>query len=859
MTTPLERLAPALAGRYRLERELGAGGMATVFLAHDLRHDRRVALKVLRPELGAIIGAERFLQEIRTTANLQHPHILGLLDSGEADQLLWYAMPFVPGESLRERLSRERQLPVADAVRLTREVADALDYAHRQGVVHRDIKPENILLHDGHALVADFGIALAASQAGSRLTETGLSLGTPQYMSPEQATGEREITARSDIYALGCVAYEMLAGQPPFTGPTAQVIVARILTDEPEPLRRTRRSVPPHVEAAILQALASLPADRFARVADFAAALEDPLFTTEAARRTATAPVPRRLVALAPWGLVIVLAAALAGTLLRPAERPLPPPVHRFRVILPPHAAWAGDLFSQPALSPDGTRLAYDGQDSAGTRTLFLRAMDALEPVPVAGGTNGTRPFFSPDGHQLGFLLGTRIVRVPVSGGVPTPVCDAGGLPLLSWLERDAVVFTDRAGLQQCTLAGVRTTLLATGPDEAILSVHGLPEDAGVLYSVQRGVASSLAVLDLRTGTARSLDLPGSDPRYVDTGHLVYVGLDERLRAVRFDARRLVITGPPVILDEPVRVNIATAEMALSRSGTIVIPGQDGLGALVLVDRAGRVERLLPRLGDFGDPRLSPDGRRLAVRLDQDIWLLDRDRRTLTRLTFDSAASRPAWAPDGRRIAYHRQVGRRRHVRIVNADGATPAESLLTLPDMEPWEVLFTPDGTSLVVRTVGGETRRDIWLWPGLTGTRLVPLLATPADEVSPALSPDGKWMAYVSNESGRAEVYIRSFPDMGSRIQVSPDGGSEPLWSPRGDELFYREGAAMMAVAVRNGRSAEVGRRARLFADPAFNSDLTHQVYDVTPDGQRFVMVRRLETTSHLTVVLNLFHHLP
>src|ERR1043166_4820064 len=288
-------LRAALAGRFTLERELGAGGMATVYLAQDEKHGRRVAVKVLRPELAAIIGAQRFLQEIKTTANLQHPHILGLIDSGETEHQLWYVMPFVQGESLRDRINREKQLPVDDAVRLAGEVASALDYAHRHDVIHRDIKPENILLHDGRALVADFGIALAASKAGgARMTETGMSLGTPQYMSPEQAMGEREITARSDVYAIGSVLYELLIGEPPFTGPTAQALGAQGLTGEPAPLSAARRTMPPHVEAAVLQALEKLPADRFASAADFAAALANPAFTST--RAIAPSPADRKSV-----------------------------------------------------------------------------------------------------------------------------------------------------------------------------------------------------------------------------------------------------------------------------------------------------------------------------------------------------------------------------------------------------------------------------------------------------------------------------------------------------------------------------------------------------------------------------------
>src|SRR4249919_2890329 len=285
----IARLTASLSDRYRLERELGQGGMATVYLAEDLRHGRKVAIKVLKPELAAVIGAERFLREIKTIATLQHPHILGLIDSGEVNGTAYYVMPFVEGESLRDRLHREKQLPIGDAVRIATEVASALDYAHRHNVIHRDIKPENILLHDGRALVADFGIALAASKAGgARMTETGMSLGTPHYMSPEQAMGEREITARSDVYALGAVAYEMLTGDPPFTGSTAQAIVARVLTESPRSLTAQRHTIPAAVEAAVLTALEKLPADRYATAAEFSEALANPALT--AARTQASAP-----------------------------------------------------------------------------------------------------------------------------------------------------------------------------------------------------------------------------------------------------------------------------------------------------------------------------------------------------------------------------------------------------------------------------------------------------------------------------------------------------------------------------------------------------------------------------------------
>ena len=379
MTTTLDRLRTALADRYDVTKEIGVGGMATVFLGHDLKHERDVAIKVLHPDLGAALGGERFLSEIKTTAKLQHPHILPLLDSGEADSLLYYVMPFVVGESLRARIDRERQLPIGEAVRITREVASALDYAHRHGVIHRDIKPENILLHDGQALVADFGIALAVSAAGGgRLTQTGLSLGTPQYMSPEQAVGERTVDARSDIYSLGAVTYEMITGDPPFAGNTVQAVVAKIMTERPTPISRLRETVPETVEDAVMIALAKLPADRFATAAEFANALTTPVSGFNRAenvdrggpgRRRADAFRSRALVSLAAISLVLV------ATTLWALFRPLPPKqIARFTIALDSTQSLNGPV-GRIAISRNGSTLVFSG---GARRTLFVRRLDNL-------------------------------------------------------------------------------------------------------------------------------------------------------------------------------------------------------------------------------------------------------------------------------------------------------------------------------------------------------------------------------------------------------------------------------------------------------------------------------------------------
>ncbi|HEU5048708.1 MAG TPA: protein kinase [Gemmatimonadales bacterium] len=851
------------AAGYVIERELGRGGMAAVYLAHDPRHDRRVAVKVLHPELAALLGTERFLREIRVVATLQHPHIVGLIDSGvfgeDGGELAgrpYYVMPYLEGASLRQRLEREGPLPVAEAVRIASEVAGALDYAHRHNIVHRDIKPENILLQDGAALVADFGIALAVQQAGGeRLTQTGLSLGTPAYMSPEQSLGERTVGTRSDIYALGAVTYEMLTGEPPFTGPSAQAIVARLLSESPRPVRATRPGVSPSVEAAVLRALEKLPADRFATPSEFAAALASPTLPPDP--RAAAARLARTRRTVLPWAAMALGAMALLALALRPRPPADPPPVYRFLVALPLNAEWAGDILSVMALSADGSRLVYNGRDTTGVRQLYLRRMDRLEAEPVPGSENAAAPFFSEDGRWLAFRIRTAFVRAPVEGGLPEPICDRGSLARAVWLGNDAIVLGDTAGLVRCGVTGEVSTLLPAEPGAAFQFPHVLPDGRAIIVAVARDGGTRLAALDLRTNTLKELELAGSDPRYVETGHLVYLAPDRRVRAVPFDARKLEVTGEPFVVDATLPATYGSAMMALSRTGTIVSARTQIERVLELVDRNGRAERLHARTGDFGDPSLAPDGRRLAVRFGRDIWILDRAQGSFSRLSFDSTVIRPAWSPDGRNVAYIREVGVNMELRLVRSDGSGSVRSLPS-PPLPPWEVRFTPDGGSLLVRTAGGAGSRDIFLVPLDSTAEVTDLLRSTADEMAPVVSPDGRWMAYVSNESGRAEVHVRAFPGMEGRTQVSLEGGTEPLWSRDGRELFYRSGAALYAAEVRTSPTFDIVRRTRLFADPGYVGDISHLHYDVAPDG-RFVMVRELSGTTHLSVTLNLFQNLP
>src|SRR5687767_10199356 len=420
--------------------------MATVYLAQDIKHDRRVALKVLKPELAAVLGGERFVVEIKTTAALQHPHILPLFDSGTADGFLYYVMPYIQGETLRSKLDRETQLGIDEAVRITREVADALDYAHDQGVIHRDIKPENILLRNGRAFVADFGIALAVSAAaGGRMTETGLSLGTPHYMSPEQATAETHIDNRSDISSLGSVLFESLTGEPPHTGPSAQAIILKIVTDVPRPVRELRKSVPPHVAAAIAMALEKLQADRFNSAKAFAEALHDPAFTWPVATTTTVgaAGLASRRVALPALLAVALLASALAAWgWTRPGRTTS---VARHRTTLGAPGALDGITFGvEAALSPDGASLVFRSP-LTGLGQLYVKRRDEVVARPLAGTEGGSGPFFSPDGAWIGFVANGQLRRIPSTGGPSLKLADSVD-PTYSrgaWLEDGSIVYYD--------------------------------------------------------------------------------------------------------------------------------------------------------------------------------------------------------------------------------------------------------------------------------------------------------------------------------------------------------------------------------------------------------------------------------
>ncbi len=877
MPAAAEALATALADCYVVERELGQGGMATVYLARDLKHDRKVALKVLRPELAAVIGAERFLAEIKTTANLQHPHILPLHDSGEAGGSVFYVMPYVEGESLRDRISREKQLPVDEAIRLAREVASALDYAHRHGVIHRDIKPENILVHDGQALVADFGIALAVSSAGgTRMTETGMSLGTPHYMSPEQAMGDRELTARSDVYALGATLYEMLVGEPPFTGPTAQAIVARVMTETPRPLRIQRHTIPEHVEAAIATALEKLPADRFGSAAEFATALQDSGASdrrTDATVRDRERPAPPP-VRRAVWTVVSATAIGLLGVLAawgwlrRPAAAA--GDVVRAVLELP-----RGMSLSYPslALSRDGSRIVVAGEQS-GASLLLERSLDGLAFTAIPGSEDGNRQFLSPDGKWVAFGAGKTLRKVPLDGG---PAADVARSPWAGgdWTEDGTIIYTPDylSGLWRVS-AGGGTPDRLTAPDSAQGELahwwpQVLPDHDHVLFTAFRTPLerARIEVLSLKTGQRKVLLEGGVSGRYVTAGYLLYAK-NEALFAVPFDVGRLALTGQPVpvIQDVAIEAPDGRAGFAVSDNGTLAyiaastfVPDLD----LVWVTRRGEAGAPITTPGRFTNPALSPDGRRVALAIarpgePKDVWVLDLTRGTRTPLTSGGANDfAPMFTTKGDHVIFESE----RPVFDLYerpTDGSTPATALLTTAfDKQPGSI--TPDGHTLLFAH-NLLPHQQVWALSLGDSGAAKPVLASDAGDLeAPRIAPNGRWLAYTSTESGRTDVYLSPYPDVTrARWPVSADGGDEPRWTRGGRELVYRSGQRMMAVTV-DPASGGLGPPAELFRGPYVTSS-DGQSYDVTPDGERFLMLRRPAGTEprQVIVVTNWFREL-
>jgi serine/threonine-protein kinase len=857
-------------------------------LADDLKHQRKVALKVLKPELAAVVGAERFLAEITTTANLTHPHILPLFDSGEADSFLFYVMPHIQGESLRERIDHEKQLGVDDALAITQKVAGALDYAHQNGVVHRDIKPANILLSEqGEPLVADFGIALAVAQAGGgRITETGLSLGTPHYMSPEQATGDRDVDPRSDVYALGCVLYEMLCGQPPFSASTAQAVLVKILTADAPSITSERRTVPPHVGAALAKSLEKLPADRFTSAAEFAAALADPSFTYEVRARTTasasasasppTAPPARRPTwqTALPWAAAGVLAIVAGASWL---QQDPPALVQRFALEIDDLGFGAGPAL---AISPDGSTIAYIGLD----QRLYWRSISSLEAQVVPGSEQSRSPFFSPDGRTIGYTIGPvndDHIRTMSLDGAPPRTLTPDHFPGGTWGYDGFIYYVDVAGaLWRVSEQGGDPELLAEGSDDLQFRwPDALPGGRALLVATIGGTVSTF---DLESRELSSV-LAAGIARYAG-GHIFWVDAEGTLFAAPFDPRALELTGAGVELADDVQASLQGAfDFAVAENGTLIYStGTGGLQAgesLVWVDREEQPSVIDPRIAselvDIDNVTLSPDGRFVALEVATDpgpldgasaqIWIYDLDQGVMTRLTFQGARNaQPRWMPDGRTVAYLSDQGEGPTAIWSQPYDRTGSDSLLFQAEWDIASFDVAPvEGLPLIVGGNGGE-------WLGRPGTATVePFLVTEFTEWRTRISPDGRWVAYESDESGTPEVYVRSFPEGGRPWSISRGPGLAPMWSRSGGEIVYGVPAeGFVAATVELSQEVRVSSTRVLLRNPdgfePTGAARPSASYDMSLDGERLLLVARAGTGATLTaadgtvLVLNVFEEL-
>jgi Tol biopolymer transport system component/tRNA A-37 threonylcarbamoyl transferase component Bud32 len=877
--TATDRLAAALADRYRIERELGQGGMATVYLAEDLKHDRKVAVKVLRPELAAVLGADRFVQEIKTTAQLQHPHILPLFDSGSADGFLYYVMPYIEGETLRDKLNRDTQLSIDEAVRITSEVADALDYAHRHGVVHRDIKPENILLHDGRPMVADFGIALALSAAaGGRMTETGMSLGTPHYMSPEQATADKDITGRSDIYSLAAVLYEMLTGEPPHMGNSAQQIIMKIVTDQARPVTELRKSVPPNVAAALSQALEKLPADRFDSAKAFAEALTNPGFTTAMAASSPGARAARSRLhdpVFLAVAAVAVLALVGVAILARPKAKAAGVPPITF-VMATTDSTRPIDNFPWPAaISPNGGTIVYaaipPGTSGAlGTSHLYFVRTNQLDAREIPGTAGAAEVYFSPDGQWVGFEADGKERKVRLDGSAPVTIAQAGAYNGSSWTVGNEILLGSWGpftGISRVSAAG-GTPVAVTHADTAKGERNHLwplstPDGKKVIFTIWYGglASAQLAIASIKDGVVTPLGIKAIRPLAVLDGMLVYVKEDGAVMAVGLDIAPQKVRGSPIPVHDPVEVVPAlngNSEIYISQGGALITSIGSSTGTLSWISRSGAASTIRSTPEAFQAVQLSPDQHRVAVVVStngqSDVWIEDLTSGTFSRLTTINTVTSASWAPDAADVIYLAADEGGNALWRQAASGGIASEKILEIPHAAT-DAIMSPDGKSVLITAAPG----DVWKLERLaldSGAALHDYLVDNGNVHAPDFSPDGRWVALVSDESGQDEIYVRSYPDPSSKLQVSIGGGEAPVWSADGSRVYYTSGTALIEARLSTkpaitliGRDTAVAQFVTVSAATGYFSSPYHPARD----GQRFLTAIPVHNSYRLVVSPN------
>ncbi|HEV2201728.1 MAG TPA: protein kinase [Bryobacteraceae bacterium] len=855
-------------GPYEILAPIGAGGMGEVYRARDTRLGREVAVKISKESF-----TERFEREARSIAALNHTNVCHLYDVGPN----YLVMEYVEGQTLSALIkgrSKAGTVALDEALPIVQQLIDGIEAAHEKNIIHRDLKPANIkITPEGVVKILDFGLAKRrdselSSDGGSSensptvtigATEAGVILGTASYMAPEQAKG-KTADRRCDIWSFGVVVYELLTGRRPFDGETTVEILGAVLNKEPD-----WTPVPERMRRLLQRCLQKDRKLRLGTIGDARWMIEESSASAAAPVSASATAEPRRQGWMPlGWAFACIFAAAMAGLAVWFLKPTPPKPVSRFAMALPPGQR----VFPQRpeiAISPDGSRLVYSAGPGNTATQLYLRAMDGLEAHAIPGTEGAYGPFFSPDGQWVGFSQGAKLTKVSLNGGPPVNLADtsgAGGALGASW-GQGTIAFSPvtSSPIQQVSDAGGNVqplTHLETA-DNSHVFPDLLPNAAGLLFGAGPTAATSrVAVQSLKTGERRDLFPAGIMPRYAPSGHIAFLQAGN-LMAAPFDVRSLKATGPAV----PVVEGVMPFQYSFSSTGTLVyIPGSSQAPQLKLVwvDRNGKEQALPAAPHNYVMPRISPDGRRVAAGLeeaDSQIWIYDLTRDTLTRLTFAPGNNiDPLWTPDGKRIVFK---GNGNRLYWQPADGSGAAEAL-TDGNLSSNDIpgSFSPDGETMAI--VESAPAQSVWILP-LRDRKAQLFERGETNETAPRFSPDGHWLAYTSAESGRNEIYARPYPGPGGKYQISTEGGTEPVWNPKGRELFYRAGNKMMAVDVSTQPGFSAGKPRVLFEGAYVPTPRSFPNYDVSPDGQRFLMVKATElgqAPTQINVVLNWFEEL-
>jgi serine/threonine-protein kinase len=855
-------------GHYEILSSAGSGAMGEVYRARDAKLGRTVAVKFLLPSVAADPARlARFAREAQVLASLNHPNIAQIYGLEETDAGPALVMELVEGPTLEERIARGA-LPLDEALAIAKQIAEALEAAHEQGIVHRDLKPANVKLgRDDAVKVLDFGLAKTMERAAAgvdpeartAVTHDGVIVGTAAYMSPEQAEG-RPVDRRTDLWAFGVILLEMLTGRRVFPGETLTQVLAAVLRADPD-WSSLPAGTPRSIRTLLRRCLEKDRRRRLSSAADARLEIEDALAAPaieSAGPDIRVPPQPRRhraLIVVALLGLALAVAGPIA---VWTALRQRGAAEIGFEIIPPaPATLNVGGSWPEIAIAADGSSVVYT---VGPRRQLVVRAIGSIDAVALSGATGARSPFLSPDGRWVGYFTGVsgELKKVPIGGGPPISICRfVGSARGASWGEDDEIVFATNepsTGLLRVPASGGEPEVLTPATHEGD---HLFPSvvrgGRAVVFTIGPGAGTGgttfLAVFDLRNRRQKVLLRGGSGAAYVETGHLLY-GAEGELRAVGFDPKALQVLGDPSTVVKGVSMSPANSvNFAIARDGTLAYVPASGVGEpasatqLAWVDRAGKETIIASPPRRYGNARVSPSGTHLAFSIadgENDVWTWDFARQTLARLTFDPRRDwYPSWSPDGRRIAFISTRTGVGHLYVKAADGTGTDEQLTAGENVQFGAPSFSPDGMRVVFTEVRPGSGEDVMMLALDRGRLVTPLLQSKFAERNPEISPDGRWMAYESNESGLEEIYVRPFPNVGGgRWQVSSGGGTTPVWSRAGRELFYRDLSSVLAVDIRTEPAFAAGTPRRLFDGPYLSA--LSASFDVSPDGQRFLMIK-------------------